>query len=228
MRRFGRRTALVWLALFLCQCGMAVAGRADVLLQGFYWDVPSPQTGQAGAAWWWDNLAAQAHALRQAGFTYVWLPPVVKGANAQYSVGYDPFDDYDIGSKDQHGFVSSRYGTREQLERCVAMMRANGLNVVVDLVENHRDGDLNLFLNYKDAYGNATGGRFAKTPDDFHHDGIPQDPDVPEEIGNQIGMFWPRSRARQRQESSCFRRSDRGGRLAELAPWTYRGIVWTT
>ena len=61
----------------------------------------------------------------------------MKRANAQYSVGYDPFDDYDIGSKDQRGFVSSRYGTREQLERCVAMLRANGLNVIVDLVENH-------------------------------------------------------------------------------------------
>ena len=144
-----------------------------------------------GPPWWWDNLAAQSHALQQAGFTYIWLPPVVKGANAHYSVGYDPFDDYDIGSKDQHGFVSSRYGTREQLERCVAMLRANGLNVVLDLVENHRDGDTNLFFNYKDAFGNPTGGRFAKTPDDFHQGSIAQDPDVPEETGNQIGMFGP-------------------------------------
>jgi alpha-amylase len=191
MTRSGIRTALACLALLICQFALAVGGRADVLLQGFYWDVPSPQTGQADAPWWWDNLAVQAHALRQAGFTYMWLPPVVKGANAHFSVGYDPFDDYDIGGKDQHGFVPSRYGTREQLERCVAMLRANGLNVVIDLVENHRDGDLNLFFNYKDAFGNPTGGRFAKTPDDFHHDSIVQDPDVPEEVGNQIGMFGP-------------------------------------
>ena len=165
--------------------------RADVLLQGFYWDVPSPQTGQDNAPWWWDHLASQARELQQSGFTSVWIPPVVKGANAHYSVGYDPFDDYDIGSKNQHGYISSRYGTREQLERCVAVMRANGLNVIVDLVENHRDGDTNFFFRYTNALGQPDSGRFAKTPDDFHQGGIPQDPDVPEEAGAQIGMFGP-------------------------------------
>ena len=130
MRFYGRLYASTLIAL-LYAVGSSRSVRADVLLQGFYWDVPSPQTGQANAPWWWDNLASQARELSESGFTSVWIPPVVKGANAQYSVGYDPFDDYDIGSKNQHGYVSSRYGTREQLERCVAIMRANGLNVIV-------------------------------------------------------------------------------------------------
>ena len=179
----------------LCAClGTLVAPRpcrADVLLQGFYWDVPSPQAGQANAPWWWDHLAAQAQELHQSGFTAVWIPPVIKGANAHYSVGYDPFDDYDIGSKNQHGYVSTRYGTREQLERCVAVMRANSLNVIVDLVENHRNGDTNLFFRYTNALGQPNSGRFPKTPDDFHQGGIPQDPDVPEEAAKDIGMFGP-------------------------------------
>ena len=181
------------LVLFTCSEMLLQSSgcRADVLLQGFYWDVPSPQAGQANAPWWWDHLASQAQELHQSGFTSIWIPPVVKGANAQYSVGYDPFDDYDIGSKNQRGFVSSRYGSREQLERCVAVMRANGLNVIVDLVENHRNGDTNLFFRYTNALGQPDSGRFAKTPDDFHQSGIPQDPDVPEEAGGQIGMFGP-------------------------------------
>jgi hypothetical protein len=50
-----------------------------VMLQAFYQrgdrGVPCPQDGDAGTLFWWDHLADQAHALRQAGFTAVWLPP---------------------------------------------------------------------------------------------------------------------------------------------------------
>lgn len=189
--RFHRYAHL--LILFACLAAPTASRqcRADVLLQGFYWDVPSPQAGQANTPWWWDHLASQARELQQSGITSVWIPPAIKGANAQYSVGYDPFDDYDIGSKNQRGYVSTRYGTREQLERCVAVMRANGLNVIVDLVENHRNGDTNLFFRYTNALGQPDSGRFAKTPDDFHQGGIPQDPDVPEEAAKDIGMFGP-------------------------------------
>jgi alpha-amylase len=42
--------------------------------------------------------------------------------------GYGPFDDYDLGSKNQKGSIPTRFGTREQLQRCVAVMRANGLD----------------------------------------------------------------------------------------------------
>jgi alpha-amylase len=155
--------------------------RADVMMQGFYWDVPSPAAGNNNAPWWWDRLASQAQELRKAGFTALWLPPVMKGASGGYSVGYDPFDDYDIGSKDQKGTVPTRYGAREQLERCVAVLRANSLNVYVDLVENHRNGDDGAFhFLYKDAFGNPQGGRFQKGPMDFHPN-VPQDPDVPDE-----------------------------------------------
>jgi alpha-amylase len=75
--------------------------------------------------------------------------------------------------------VPTRYGSREQLERCCAMMRANGIDVYVDLVDNHRDpDDRPAHFKYVDAYGNQTGGRFPKEPNDFHIY-IGQDPDVP-------------------------------------------------
>src|SRR5579862_2846406 len=79
----------------------AAALNAQVMLQGFYWDVPSPAVGNAAAPWWWDHLVAQASALHESGFTSIWLPPVTKGASGGYSVGYDPFDDYDMGAKAQ-------------------------------------------------------------------------------------------------------------------------------
>jgi alpha-amylase len=144
--------------------------------------------GDAGAPFWWDHLATQAQALRQAGFTAVWLPPVLKGAAGVSSVGYDTYDDYDPGSKDQKGHVPTRYGTREQLARCVAMLRANGLDVYVDLVENHRDGDTGpvpAVFRYADGRvgdprQGPTGGRFPKDPSNFHFvpGGVPQDPNV--------------------------------------------------
>ena len=78
-----------------------------VLLQAFFRPgdkgVPCPSDGDLGADWWWDHLAMQAHAIRKAGFTAVWLPPVWKGASGIQSIGYDPYDDYDLGAKDQRG-----------------------------------------------------------------------------------------------------------------------------
>ena len=156
-----------------------------VLLQAFFRPgdkgVPCPADGDPGADWWWDHLAMQAHAIRKAGFTAVWLPPVWKGASGIQSVGYDPFDDYDLGSKDQQGTVPTRYGTREQLARCVAMLRANDLDVYVDLVEHHRGGGSGhegKTFRYVDAEGRPSGGRFPKDTSCFHGSDIPQDPHV--------------------------------------------------
>jgi alpha-amylase len=156
-----------------------------VLLQAFFRPgdkgVPCPADGDVGADWWWDHLAKQAHALRKAGFTAVWLPPVWKGASGIHSVGYDPFDDYDLGSKDQRGTRPTRYGTREQLARCVAMLRANDLDVYVDLVEHHRGGGSGhegKTFRYVDAEGRPDGGRFPKDVTCFHGPDVPQDPHV--------------------------------------------------
>lgn len=156
-----------------------------VLLQAFFRPgdkgVPCPADGDAGADWWWDHLASQAHAIRKAGFTAVWLPPVWKGASGIHSVGYDPFDDYDLGSKDQKWTVPTRYGTREQLARCVAMLRANDLEAYVDLVEHHRNGGSGhegKTFRYVDADGSSSGGRFPKDPSSFTGGDIPREPKV--------------------------------------------------
>ena len=137
---------------------------AGVLLQGFYWDAPSPWNDT-----WWDRLAADSKSLSESGFTAVWIPPVLKGASGGYSNGYDPFDDYDLGSKDQKSTYGTKWGTREQLMRMVAMMRANGLDVYFDNVLGHRSGDDGQGnFNYVDAYGQAGQGRFPKSSFDFN------------------------------------------------------------
>jgi alpha-amylase len=136
---------------------------AGVLLQGFYWDAYSPNNNS-----WWDYLADQSESLAESGFTAVWIPPVLKGASGGYSNGYDPYDDYDLGSKDQKSTYGTHWGTRTELMRSVAMMRANGLDVYFDNVLGHRSGDngQGRFI-YKDAYNNPSGGRFEKDEDSF-------------------------------------------------------------
>jgi len=155
-----------------------------VLLQGFFFapgkvrGVPSPQDGDVNIPFWWDHLAAQAQQFAKSGFTAMWLPPPLKGASGSFSSGYDLFDDYDLGAKNQKGTIPTRYGTREQLQRCAAVMRANGIDVYIDLVVNQRDGDDGHFnFEYFDAFGRPKAGRFAKGPGDFHPH-VPEDPGV--------------------------------------------------
>jgi len=149
-----------------------------VLLQGFYKKrpnnaVPSPADGNPATPWWWDHLATQANEFRKAGFTAVWLPPVLKtGSGASPGAdGYGVFDDYDLGSRHQKGTLPTRFGSREQLQRCVATFRANGLDVYLDMVEHQRSGDTTPFVfRYPGADGTPDAGRFPKNPSNF----IPQ------------------------------------------------------
>ena len=96
--------------------------------------VPSPFDGNRRTPWWWDRVASQANSFRQAGFTAVLLPPVTKTNAGAFpgADGYGPFDDYDIGSKDQFFSTATRFGPRDRLQRLTAMLRANGLDVYLD------------------------------------------------------------------------------------------------
>jgi galactose oxidase len=160
-----------------------------VLLQGFYKlppndAVPSPADGKPGIPWWWDHIATQAKAFSLAGFTAIWLPPMLKtssGATAGAD-GYGPFDDYDIGSKKQKGTIPTRFGSREALQRCAAILRANGLDIYLDMVEHHRSGDgakpPDAFVfRYLGANGTPGTGRFPKNPSNFLPQ-VPRDPDL--------------------------------------------------
>ena len=155
-----------------------------VLLQGFFFapgrvaGVPSPLDGNKAIPFWWDHLAAQANALRRSGFSAIWIPSPLKGASGGLSSGYDVFDDYDLGSKNQKGTLPTRYGDRERLARCIAVMRANGIDVYADIVENNRDGDPgNFVFEYVGATGQPNTGRFSKGSGDFHPH-VPEDPGV--------------------------------------------------
>ncbi len=72
------------------------------------------------------------------GIDGVWIPPSVKNAGTN-SNGYSPFDQYDLGDKYQKGNLKTRLGNKNELLRMVAVLHANGMDAIQDIVFNHMD-----------------------------------------------------------------------------------------
>ena len=101
----------------------------SVVFQAFYWNVPEGGN-------WYNTIAGKAAELKSAGFTHFWFPPPTKGASGGYSMGYDLYDHYDLGSYDQKGTVETRFGSLSELQAAAAACE----NVLLDLVANHMAG----------------------------------------------------------------------------------------
>jgi alpha-amylase len=102
-----------------------------VMLQCFDWYMPAGRL--------WQDLAASAGALANAGFTALWLPPAYKSAGGT-DVGYAVYDLFDLGEFDQQGTVPTKYGSKSQLAGAVTALRAARLQVYADVVFNHKSG----------------------------------------------------------------------------------------
>ena len=85
----------------------------------------------------WNEITAKMPELAEAGYDSIWIPPPTKGSGG-LSVGYDLFDAFDLGSKDQVGTVATYYGTEADLIRLVETAHRFGIRVYLDNVMNHR------------------------------------------------------------------------------------------
>jgi len=74
------------------------------------------------------------------GINRVWFPVPQKSASGGYSMGYDPFDYYDLGSYAQNGGPGTHFGTQAQLKSAIAAYDAQGISCLADIVLNHRSG----------------------------------------------------------------------------------------
>ena len=122
------------LSLLLLSLGNQAARAQQVVLQGFWWDYWNSNYPNG----WANYIADLAPRLKAMGIDAVWMPPTVKNANQ--GNGYSPFDNYDLGDKYQKGFLATRVGNKDELLRGVAILHANGIDVVQDIVLNHNDG----------------------------------------------------------------------------------------
>ncbi len=136
---------LCFFLYLLCGAGFA---RAEVILQ--YFQMP------------WRSLTQKMPELAEAGYTALWLPPPTK-ASGGLSVGYDLWDPFDLGSKDQRNTVRTFYGTQEELLEMVRTAHRFGIRVYFDTIMNHRAFDVPGY-NESTPIGVYPGMR----PEDFH------------------------------------------------------------
>jgi len=108
----------------------------SVMLQAFYWDCPARED-KAGE--WWNFVAEKIEGLRKSGFNSIWLPPVSKAATTT-SMGYDPYDYFDLGDFDQKGGVKTFFGNRSELEALIKKAHQHDIQVYADMVINHNSG----------------------------------------------------------------------------------------
>ena len=106
--------------------------------------VPALAQGEAMLQYFnasWNEIAEKVPELAEAGYSSLWLPPPAK-ANGGYSVGYDLFDPFDLGSRDQRGTIATRYGTKADLHNLVELCHRFGIRVYFDNIMNHRAYDV--------------------------------------------------------------------------------------
>jgi alpha-amylase len=107
-----------------------------VMLQAFYWDCPQAENREHQ---WWSFIKSKLPAIARAGFTSLWLPPANKAASWK-SMGYDPYDYYDLGEFDQKGGTPTWFGSKADLLDLFEFAHAQGLQVYTDLLFNHNSG----------------------------------------------------------------------------------------
>ncbi len=141
--RFTKPILFLITCLFLLAAydGTAQTNRVKkVLFQGFWWNYWNSNFPNR----WSNYLTELAPRLKAMGIDGVWVPPAYKNGSPG-SVGYSPFDHYDLGDKYQKGgsdslSVRTRMGNKDELLRLFAVLHANGMDAIQDVVLNHVDG----------------------------------------------------------------------------------------
>ncbi|HEY3762892.1 MAG TPA: alpha-amylase family glycosyl hydrolase [Verrucomicrobiae bacterium] len=95
----------------------------------------------------WPQITAKMPEIAEAGYTSLWVPNPAKGNEGGYSIGYDVYDPFDLGSVNQQGTVATLYGTEAQLLQMVQTAHRFGIRIYFDNVMNHRAGTVPGYPN---------------------------------------------------------------------------------
>jgi len=140
-----------------------------VMMQAFYWDAPKADKQEHN---WWNFVAEKVPDLGKAGISALWLPPVSK-ASSDISMGYDPYDYFDLGDFDQKGGTKTWYGNSVELKALIAKAHEHGMGLYADMVINHNSGADEEEVNPLDGQKrwtkfNPKSGRFPRDWNCFH------------------------------------------------------------
>lgn len=161
--------AIIVIALFL----VTNSTLAGVMMQGFYWDVPADGN-------WWNIMASKAYELRYMaggkGINRIWFPPASKGLTGINSMGYDPYDYYDLGTYYQHGTTNTRFGSQDDLKAAISTFKSYDISCMGDIVLNHRSGGNSQYNPYTSYYtytdfSNTASGKCQWDYNSFHPNG---------------------------------------------------------
>ncbi|MEM6798100.1 MAG: hypothetical protein AAF589_01175 [Planctomycetota bacterium] len=97
----------------------------------------------------WDTIEDRMADIHAAGYGRLWLPPPARADSGGFSVGYDVFDRFDLGTPRNE----TLYGTETSFSTMVDAANNAGVDVYTDLIINH-----NGFGNRLDANFVAAGG----------------------------------------------------------------------
>ena len=103
------------------------------MIQFFHWYVD-------GDSFLYQKAKDCAQYFQDLGITAVWFPPAYKGSGGGYSVGYDPYDLFDLGEFDQKNTIPTKYGTKKQYQQACKALQKKGISIIVDIVLNHKAG----------------------------------------------------------------------------------------
>ncbi len=116
----------------------------------------------------YNEIAAKMPELAEAGYGSLWLPPPTKGSGG-LSVGYDMWDPFDFGNRDQRDTVRTRYGTEAELINMMATAHRFGIRVYFDNIMNHRAFDIPGFNETTPTGGEGQDELYpGMVPEDFH------------------------------------------------------------
>jgi len=123
---------------------------------------PAPPTRRGAILQWFETdyneILRRLPEIIDAGYTALYLPSPVKSGGGTFSVGYNPFDRFDLGDRPQKGSTRTKYGTAQELKILIDTAHRLGLEVYADLVLNHNDNRASSGIsNYPDLI-----------PEDFH------------------------------------------------------------
>ena len=140
-----------------------------VMMQAFFWDCPKIDEQEHN---WWNHVASKVEDLGKAGINALWLPPVNKAAS-NTSMGYDPYDYFDLGDYDQKGGTKTWYGNSAELKALIKKCHDNGIGLYADMVINHNSGADEEEVNELDGQKRWTkfapaSGRFPRDWNCFH------------------------------------------------------------
>ena len=112
----------------------------------------------------WPQITQKMPEIAEAGYDSLWLPNPAKGNSGAYSVGYDQFDPFDLGSTNQQGTIGTMYGTQDRLIQMVQTAHRFGIRVYFDNIMNHRSSVVPGYPNS----GTPTNYYPGLIPQDFH------------------------------------------------------------